>query len=537
MHARGIDLWPAHLVGDLVEEVHHGRRVRCYPSDRPRSLTELLERAAARFPDREAVVTSPERVSWRELRDRVRRLAAGLHARHRIKPGDRIGLLLMNGLSFCLAVFACAQLGAVAVTLNTKLRSRELEYMLRHSGARLVLANAQFWPQLEPIREALPAEACYVPGGGPSGARPLEEVDAGPEALPAVTPGEDDTAFIMYTSGTTGLPKGAEGTHGGIVNSAISYQRCMALGGDERTLVAVPLFHVTGLIAQLLTMAYLGGTTVVMPTFNAAEALRLLDAERITHMIAAPTVFVMMMMEPGYRERGRSLRVLGYGGAPVPPDTVRALREWLPGARLHNAYGMTETCSPTTILPDADALGRVSSVGLPIPTAEVRTADPETGTDCAAGEVGELWIRGPMVAPRYWANPEATAAIMGDGWLRSGDLAKIDADGYVTIMDRIKDMINRGGEKIFCLEVEDVLCAHPDVLEAAVVGVPDPVYGEVVKACLVPRPGRCIDPAEVRQWVGARLAKFKVPRDVEVLEALPRNPNGKVIKSALRGLS
>jgi long-chain acyl-CoA synthetase len=535
VHALGTDCWPASLTGDLVEESHHGWPVRCYPPGRPRTLNDLLDRAADRFPDREAVVTPEGRLTWREFRARVARLAAGLHARHSVKPGERVALLLVNGLPFCLAVFACARLGAIAVTLNTKLKSRELEYMLTESGARLVLTQALGWAQVEPIRAAIPAEHVYVAGGAPAGTLAWETLDGDPRALPAVTVEEDDTAFIMYTSGTTGQPKGAEGTHVGIVNSALSFERCLALRDDERSLVAVPLFHVTGLIAQFLTMAHLGGTTVVMPAFNAAEALRLIDAERITHLIAAPTVFVMLMLEPGYRECGRSLRVLGYGGAPTSPDTIRALRDWLPQARLHNAYGMTETCSPTTILADADALAKVSTVGRPIPTAEVRTVHAETGAECGADEVGELWVRGPMVIPRYWANPEGTAAAIGGGWLRTGDLARIDAHGYVIIMDRIKDMINRGGEKIFCVEVEDVLGAHPDVLEAAVVGVADAVYGEAVKACVIPRPGHSVDPAALRAWVGARLAKFKVPRDVEIRESLPRNPNGKVIKVELRG--
>jgi long-chain acyl-CoA synthetase len=272
---------------------------------------------------------------------------------------------------------------------------------------------------------------------------------------------------------------------------------------------------------------------VVMPAFNAAEALRLIDAERITHLVAAPTVLVMLMLQPEYRRAGASVRLAGYGGAPIASDTVKQLQAWLPGCRLHNVYGLTETSSPATCLPDGDALRRVSSVGWPIPTAEVRTVDPASGRDSRPDEVGELLIRGPMVVPGYWANPEATAAAMGDGWLRTGDLAKIDGQGYVTIMDRLKDMINRGGEKIFCVEVEEVLCGHPAVLEAAVVGVPDPVYGESVKACVVPRPGATIDPEEIRSWVRGRLATFKVPRDVAVLDALPRNPNGKVIKGLL----
>jgi long-chain acyl-CoA synthetase len=534
MRVRGVDAWPAALTADLVEEVHSGRRVRCYPPPRPRTLGDLLDRAATRVPEREAVVDGARRLTWRELRTEARRLAAALAARHAVEPGDRVALLLMNGLEFCLGVFACAVVGAVAVTLNTKLRARELEFMLRHSGARLLLMNAEWWPEIEAIRGRIPCEAYYLTGERVAGTEPFATLLAAGVTPPAVAVEEDDTAFIMYTSGTTGLPKGAEGTHGGIISSVMTYERCFGLAEHERSLVAVPLFHVTGLIAQLLTMAHVGGTTVIMKSFSAPETLRLLDAERITHMVAAPTVYVMMMAQPHYREVGRSVRILAYGGAPIPADSVRALRDWLPRARLHNAYGMTETCSPATILPDADAVRRVASVGLPIPTAEVRTVQLETGADCAAGEVGELLVHGPMVVPRYWANPEATRATMGDGWMRTGDLARIDADGYVTIVDRLKDMINRGGEKIYCVEVEDVLCGHPDVLEAAVVGVSDPVYGEAVKACVVAKPGRRLDPDELRTWVGARLAKFKTPRDVAVLDALPRNPNGKVVKGALR---
>src|SRR5438034_735825 len=433
MRVRGSDLWPAPLTRDLVDETHHGHRLRGYPRD-ARTLGDVLGRAAARVPDRDAVVTRERRLTWRELRAEVDRMAGALHARHGVKPGDRVALLLLNSVDFCVGVFACARLGAVAVTLNTKLRAPELEFMLQNSGARILIMHEALWDEIAPIRATVPCEAVYVAGRPPAG----------------------------------------------------------------------------------------------------AEAIRLLDAERITYMIAAPTVFTMMLQQPGARDAGRSLRRVGYGGAPTPPDGIVALREWLPQATLQNAYGMTETSSPTTLMPFGQELARISSVGWPVPIAELRTVDVGTGRECAADEVGELCIRGPHVVPGYWANPEATAATMGDGWMRSGDLARIDADGYVTIMDRLKDMINRGGEKIYCVEVEDVLCAHPAVLEAAVVGVADPVYGEAVKACVVPRAGVSVDPDDVRRFVAARLAKFKVPREIAVLDALPRNPNGKVIKSALR---
>jgi long-chain acyl-CoA synthetase len=525
MHAVGAACWPDGLVADVRPERRLGRDVPCYAA-RPAGLSAMLAAAVERAPAREAVVDGEERITWAELGRRARALAGGL-ARAGVERGERVATLLPNGLPFCLAVFATAELGAVMVPLNTKLRRGELAFMLENSGARLLVTDPAFHHEVA----GLGVDTVLV--GDPR----WTDLSAGPPPDAPARPGvEDDPAFIVYTSGTTGRPKGAVATHANVIHSCVTYQRVYGLRDGERTLVAVPLFHVTGLVAQLLTMTSVAGTAVLMPRFDAAAALRLLAAERITHLIAAPTVYVMLMVQPGYRSVALpDVRTAGYGGAPIGPETVRRLREWLPGARLHNTYGLTETSSPATCLPDADALPRVGSVGRPVPVAACRTVDPESGRECGADEVGELWIRGPMVVAGYWADPAATAAaIVEDGWLRTGDLAAIDGRGYVTIKDRLKDMINRGGEKVYCVEVEETLCAHPEVLEAAVVGVPDPVYGESVKACVVPRPGGALDPDEVREWVRARLAKFKAPEHVLVLEALPRNPNGKVVKGLLR---
>ena len=391
-----------------------------------------------------------------------------------------------------------------------------------------------------PCAPSCPASctSCPAPAAAP-GTLSLDDLLGGTPwtgAAPAGATADDAPALLLYTSGTTGRPKGAVATHGNVVHSCLTFERLYDLRDGERSLVVVPLVHVTGLIAQLCAMTTVAGTVVLMPRFDAGEALRLLAAERITHLVAAPTVYVMLMARPDYRAVALPrLRILGYGGAPMPSDTVRALREWLPGARLHNTYGLTETASPATCLADADALARIDTVGRPVPVGECRTVDPASGRDAGARQVGELWVRGPMVVAGYWRNPAATAAtIVEDGWLRTGDLATIDADGYVAIRDRIKDMINRGGEKVYCVEVEEVLCAHPGVLEAAVVGLPDPVYGESVKACLVARPGTRLDADDVRAWARARIARFKVPEVVEIVDTLPRNPNGKVMKALLR---
>lgn len=538
MRAVGLALWPEALGEGIRRERRLGREVLCY-GDRPAGLPALLAAAVERGPEREAVVDGAERLGWRELARQARRLAGGLR-RAGVEPGDRVASLLVNGIPFCLAVFAAAELGAVLVPLNTKLRRDELAFMLRNAGARVLLANPEWYEEIAPVRAQLPCTAYVLTAERPpAGTRPfaaLLEAPEPPGPAPTAAAADDAPAFILYTSGTTGRPKGAVLTHANVLHSCLNYQRVYGLRDGERSLVTVPLFHVTGLVAQLLTMTAVAGTTVLMPRFEAARALGLLRDERVTHMVAAPTVYVMLLAQPGAGEVALpDFRVVGYGGAPIASDTVRRLRAWLPAARLHNTYGLTETASPATCLPDGDALARVGSVGWPVPVAECRTVDPETGRECAADEVGELWVKGPMVAAGYWADPAATAAaIVEDGWLRTGDLAAIDAAGYVTIKDRLKDMINRGGEKVYCVEVEEVLCGHPGILEVAVVGLPDRVYGEIVKACVVPRPGAVLDPEEVRAWVRARLARFKTPEIVEVREALPRNPNGKVVKALLR---
>jgi len=538
LRARGLDAWPPALTAGIRRERRLGRDVLCY-ADRPAGLTVLLAGAVERAPDRAAVVDTAGRLTWRELQHRVRRLAAGL-ARLGVGPGDRVATLLPNGAPFCLTMFAALELGALAVPLSTKLRRDELRVLLTDSAPRVLVADPAFYGEVEPSRGDLPGTTCVLAGSGHVGgtiafADLLGGAPWTGAAPPDATTG-DAPALILYTSGTTGRPKGAVATHGNVVHSCVTFERVYGLRDGERSLVVVPLVHVTGLIAQVWAMTAVAGTVVLMPRFDAAAALRLLAAEEITHLVGAPTVYVMLMAQPDHRAVPLPrLRVLGYGGAPIAGETVRRLRDWLPGARLHNTYGLTETASPATCLADADALARIDTVGRPIPVGECRTVDPASGREAAADEVGELWIRGPMVVAGYWGNPAASAAaIVEDGWLRTGDLATIDAAGYVAIRDRIKDMINRGGEKVYCVEVEEALCGHPGVLEAAVVGLPDPVYGERVKACVVPRPGARLDGADLRAWTRQRLARFKVPEVVEILEALPRNPNGKVMKALLR---
>ncbi len=366
------------------------------------------------------------------------------------------------------------------------------------------------------------------------GCEPAAELLAPAPRPPTVRVSEEDTAVILYTSGTTGRPKGAMLTHLGIIHSLITFRRCLGLGPGARAVLAVPATHVTGLVAVLLAMASVGGVTVLMRAFDAGEFLALAEAERLSYTVLVPAQYMLCLMEPRLAEVNLShWRIGAFGGAPMPEAAIAALAERLPRLTLVNAYGATETTSPTTIMPPGETAAHLNSIGQVVPCGEVRVVDAEGG-DVPTGEAGELWIKGPMVVPGYWGKPDATAANFSRGFWRSGDVGSIDADGFVRIHDRLKDMINRAGYKIYSAEVENVLSHHEGVLECAVVGRPDPVLGERVQAFVRPRDGT-VTAEEIRRFCAARMADYKVPEIVElVAEPLPRNPNGKLQKAVLR---
>ncbi|WCK56044.1 class I adenylate-forming enzyme family protein [Aneurinibacillus sp. Ricciae_BoGa-3] len=528
--------WDQEIQNAITEEVIAGIEMKVY-RDRPKTLIETFENSVARFPDRVALVHDNDRITYRNLQEQVQSMAYQLRNCYGVEKGDRVALLLMNGIPFVVGVFAVLQIGAIAVPLNTKLRTSELEYMLQNSGAKVIITNLEWWPNLSPIIGTIPVEHVFVTSDTPPNgtlAYKLLTQETAPGCVREEV-NEHDAAIIMYTSGTTGRPKGAVITHFNLIHSAINYALCFNLSSDDKTLVAVPLFHITGFAAQLVPFIYLGGKIVLMPMFKADQFLQLIQEESITHVIAAPTVYVMSLMQPDYTQYDTSsFRCAAFGGAPMPAETVKALQKWIPGLELHNAYGLTETASPVTLMPHQHQVRKLNTVGIPVPVGEVKVADPATREELPPGQVGELLVKGPMVVPGYWQNEAATKLAIVDGWFATGDLAMIDEEGFVSIMDRIKDMINRGGEKVYSAEVEDVLYSNTKIMEAAIVGVPDSTYGEVVKAYVVPRQGQRLSEEEVKQWVAERMAKYKVPAYVEFLEALPRNPNGKIIKTQLR---
>jgi len=516
----------------MREETHFGRTLRCFV-ERPPSFYAMLSRSASLAPDSDALICEGKRISYGELADEVDRLAAGFAAQG-LRQGERVVMFLSNRPEFVSVLFALQKLGAIAVPVGVREQAPGLVYIITQCGAAGIVYD-------DALAERVPdaAQAPCLRLRQPAGA--LSALARGSLGVRMATVDEDDCACILYTSGTTGHPKGAMLTHFNIAHSVIHYEVALKLTHEDKAALAVPASHVTGLVALIAAIVHVGGTLVIVPEFRAADFIALAASERITYSLMVPAMYQLCLLQPGFRAGDLSAwRVGGYGGSPMPVPTVKALAEAVPGLTLVNCYGSTETASPATIMPLGLSAIHHDSVGIAVPCADLRVVD-EHGHPLPAGQAGELWIAGPMVVPRYWDNPQATADGFVDGYWKSGDLGTLDEQGFLQIHDRKKDMINRGGYKVFSIEVENCLMAHPQVQEAATVGVPCPVLGERVHA-FVYAPGAAGNAAgadalraQLVAQCRAQLADYKTPDDFTWLaEPLPRNANGKVLKRALR---
>jgi long-chain acyl-CoA synthetase len=454
------------------------------------SLVAMLRSVVDRVPAREALVElDGERLTYRALWDRSVRVAGGLRAEG-IGRGDRVAIRLPNGIDWCLAFFGTLLAGAVPVPVNTRFRDHEVEHVLADSGASYVVEPGIALPQGDP----------FV----------VDDL------------GHDDLAALFYTSGTTGFPKGAALSHGNVLSALEAAQRAMLLPETGvRTLVPVPLFHVMGALNQLLPTVRVGGTTVIMAAFEVERWVAAMAAERIDVVSAVPAIYWQALQLPAFATTDTSgVGWVVHGGAATPPAQVVRLRDAFPSARLFSGYGMTETSGGITGVPHEHAVERSDGVGVALPSVEL------------ALDGAELLVRAPQVMTGYWQNPTATAEVLVDGWLRTGDAAEASEGGFVRIVDRLKDTVIRGGENVYCIEVENVLLAHPFVLEVAVLAVPDEALGERVGAVVVGD----VDALELVRWAAPQLAGFKVPEHVTLRsEPLPRNAAGKVEKAVLRG--
>ena len=524
--------WSGYPVPTMRHEALHGDRVvRCF-ADRPSGLFAMFARSVAARAAHDAVVCEGRRWSYAAADAEAARIAAGLAARG-VTAGERVLMFIGNRPEFVFVLLALQRLGAIAVPVGVREQRPGLAYIAGQCGACAIVFDAELAERIPDAGEAPSLRLCVAVGG--EGDASLAALAAGGAPVPApAAAAEDDVACILYTSGTTGRPKGAMLTQRNIVHSVLHFEACMRLVAEDRSALAVPASHVTGLIAIIAAMLRVGGAIVVVPAFQAAEFVRLVEAERISHTLMVPAMYNLCLLGGEMARRDlRSWRVGGYGGAPMPVATIDALAAQLPGLTLLNAYGATETTSPATMMPAGLTRAHADSVGVVLPAADIRVMDDD-GREVAPGETGELWIGGPMVVPGYWANPEATAASFTAGYWHSGDLGSIDARGFVRVFDRKKDMLNRGGYKIYSVEVENVLMAWPGMVEAAVVGKPCPVLGERVHAVLH-APGAARDDAALRRFCAERLADYKVPESfVWSEQPLPRNANGKLLKRLLR---
>lgn len=566
--------WPAMSIADAhafmtgapdspfeMEEMEiRGVRQRVW-KNAPPTLRELFELGRAHA-DLEYIVFQDERITYEAHYRAVSKFARELQARG-VKKGDRVALVMRNYPEWAVAFWATVVIGAITVPLNAWLTGEELEYALSDSGSKVAIVDGERAERIKDRMGALPDLTSMIivrPGApSPEGWEDWDDIVGKSasymalpdETVPVVALEPEDEVTIFYTSGTTGKPKGALGTHRNIITNLISLavaptraflrrgevpEPPSADGPKRAFLLSVPLFHATGCHSILVPNLAAGGKIVMMYKWDPEEALRLIEKEKIAAFGGVPAMVWQVLESPNFSKYDLSrVESISYGGAPSAPELVARIKQAFPKVSPGNGYGLTETSSVTTQNTAEDYLNRPSSAGPAVPVCDLKIVDADN-QEAAMGEVGELLIRGPNVVKAYWNKPEATAeAIDKDGWFRSGDLVRMDEEGFVYILDRAKDMLIRGGENIYCVEIEDVLYAHPEVMDAAVIGIPHKILGEEVGAIVQVVAGSKVTEAALQAHVREHLAAFKVPIKIERrTEPLPRNANGKIVKTQLR---
>jgi fatty-acyl-CoA synthase len=502
---------------------------------RNEGLGSWTARRARKTPHRTALIHEGETCTYGRLHDRVTRLARGLRFLG-VRRGDRVAYLGPNHPSFLETLFAAGALGAVFVPLNTRLAGPEIAYQLTDSGAMTLVYAPGHTDLVDGIREAAGVRTYVALAGAhrDTGTHDYEDFLAAASADPIDEPVSlADTCMIMYTSGTTGRPKGAMLTHGNVTWNSVNVLIDQDLAADEVALVSAPLFHTAGLNMLTLPVVLKGGTCVLVGAFDPHATPDLITRHRVTLMFGVPAMFQQIARSPLWGKADlSSLRLLNCGGAPVPLPLITEYGKR--NLTFCQGYGMTEAAPGVLFLDAEHAVSKAGSAGVPHFFSDVRVVRPDL-TTAAVGETGEIAVRGPHVMPGYWGLPEESAEVLADGWFRSGDAARLDEDGYAYIMDRIKDMIISGGENVYPAEVENAIqAAHRDVLECAVIGVPDETWGQVPHAVVALRQGSTVTAAILTQALDGHLARYKIPKSFELTDALPRNAAGKVVKAELR---
>ncbi len=491
------------------------------------NLSSVLDEATAEHADHPAIRMDDLVLSYAQLEDAAGRAAALLESAG-VHPGDRVGIMLPNVPAFPIAFYGALAAGAVVVPMNPLLKSREVAYYLGDSGAKVLFAWQAAVP--EAAKGAAETGTQVIEVAEPDLASVLAEYT--PVTGHADRSGADD-AVILYTSGTTGRPKGAELTHANLArNARLTAETLIKAGPDDVIMGCLPLFHVFGLTCGLNATICGGGTLTLLPRFDPGQALKIIERDRVTVFEGVPTMYAAMLHDPGGAQTDvTSLRTCVSGGAALPVEVLRAFEEKF-GCMILEGYGLSET-SPVASFNQPDQVRKPGSIGTPVEGVEMRVVD-DAGQELPAGEVGEIVIRGHNVMKGYWDKPEATAEAIRDGWFRTGDLARVDEDGYFFIVDRKKDLIIRGGYNVYPREIEEVLYEHPAVAEAAVIGIPHDDLGEEIGAAVALKPGAQATPAELRAFTRERVAAYKYPRYVWLVSGLPKGPTGKILRRSVQ---
>ncbi len=513
---------------------------------RSQSIGDLLRRSAARDPGKTAIVFRGLRQTYAELDNTVNRAAAALAARG-IGPGDRVAIFSHNNHAFVVAYFALARLGAVSVPINFMLTPAEVGYVLGHSGAVGLIAEDTLVPVADQALQGV--TSCAGDGSAvtvrgvilergekpPAGWEPVTDWMAHDDATPpAVTVADDDLAQLIYTSGTESRPKGAMLSHRSLIAQYVSCVVDGEMSGADVEVHSLPLYHCAQLHCFLTPGIYLGATNVVLPGADPAVMLQAVEAEHATKLFCPPTVWISLLRHPDFDRRDLSSLRKGYYGASIMPvEVLKEISARLPGVRLFNFYGQTEMGPLATVLKPADQVRKAGSAGCAALNVETLVVD-DAGRPQPAGEIGEIVHRSPHAMLGYWQDPDRTAQAFAGGWFHSGDLGVLDAEGYLTVVDRKKDMIKTGGENVASREVEEALYQHPAVAEVAVFGLPHPRWIEAVTAAVVVKDGQLATPEGLIGHCRERLGAFKVPKHVLLVDALPKNASGKLLKRELR---
>ena len=507
---------------------------------RRQNWTNQLARHALMQPDATALRFLGRTTTWRELDARVTALAGAL-SRRGVTFGDRVLILMLNRTEFIESFLAINKLGAIAVPVNFRMTPSEIAFLVSDCQARVVITESVLAAVATAVRDIDQTLSTVIVAGGMTDDHTIGTIgyddviaEAGDEP-PLADIGNDSPALIMYTSGTTGRPKGAVLTHTNLAGQAMTF--LFTNGADLNNdvgFIGVPLFHIAG-IGNMIVGLLLGRPTVVYPlgAFDPGALLDVLEAEAVTGIFLVPAQWQAVVAEQRARPRNLKLRVLSWGAAPASDTLLRSMSETFPGTQILAAFGQTEMSPVTCMLLGDDAVRKLGSVGKVIPTVSARVVD-ENMNDVEIGQVGEIVYRAPTLMAGYWNNPEATAEAFAGGWFHSGDLVRQDEEGYIWVVDRKKDMIISGGENIYCAEVENVLAGHPSIVEVAVIGRPDDKWGEVPVAVIALGAADDLALADVESFLSERLARYKHPKALEIVDALPRNPAGKVLKTELR---